>query len=166
MENILKKDLLGFENLYVIDSEGNIYSKRKWRGLEMRKLTPSKNQYGYLRVFLTKDSKTKGITIHKLMTTNFFGPRPKGMQVRHLDGNKENNSLNNLKYGTALENSEDRRKHFKTCFGDKIGTSKLSNEDVIKIRSSKLTQKQLSKEFNVSIANISMIINFKSRKNG
>lgn len=166
MENFLIKDVLGYEGLYFIDENGNVYSKRSWRGVKNRILTPSKNEYGYLRVFLTKNKKTKGITIHKLMSITFLGKRPKNKQVRHLDGNKENNKLSNLVYGTALQNSEDRKYHNKTAFGEKIGTSKLSNEDVLDIRNSNLSQKELSKIYNVSIANISMIINFKSRKNG
>ena len=82
------------------------------------------------------------------------------------DKNKENNKLSNLCYGTALENAKDRHNHLKTDRGEKIGTSKLSNIDVEDIRNSKLSQKELSKIYNVSIANISLILNFKSRKNG
>ena len=166
MENLKIKDVLGYEELYSIDINGNVYSKRSWRGKKNRKLTPSKNEYGYLRVFLTKNGITKGITIHKLMSITFLGERKECMQVRHLDGNKENNSLLNLKYGTALENAKDRKLHLKTAFGDKIATCKLSKEEVFDIRNSNLSQKELSKKYNVSIANISLIINFKSRKNG
>ena len=166
MENIKIKNVVGYEELYSIDENGNVYSKRSWRGVKNRILTPSKNEYGYLRVFLTKNGKTSGITIHKLMTITFLGERKDGFQVRHLDGNKQNNSLSNLKYGTALENANDRKLHLKTAFGERIGSSKLSKEDVIDIRNSNLSQKELSKIYKVSVANISMIINFKSRKNG
>ena len=166
MEKLIVKDLLGYEELYSIDENGNVYSKRSWRGIKNRILIPSKNEYGYLRVFLTKNKETKGITLHKLMATTFLGARESNMQVRHLDGNKENNKLSNLCYGTALENAKDRRNHLKTARGEKIGTSKLSNIDVEDIRNSKLSQKELSKIYNVSIANISLILNFKSRKNG
>ena len=47
MENTILKKVKGFEDFYLIDSNGNVYSKRKWRGVEMRKLTPSKNEFGY-----------------------------------------------------------------------------------------------------------------------
>ena len=166
MENLKIKDVIGYEGLYSIDKNGNVYSKRSWRGIKNRVLTPSKNEYGYLRVFLTKNGKTSGITIHKLMAITFLGERKIDFQVRHLDGNKENNSLSNLKYGTALENADDRRLHLKTAFGERIASSKLTKEDVMNIRNSNLNQKELSKKYNISIANISMIINFKSRKNG
>lgn len=164
MSNI--KNVVGYENLYLVDTNGNVFSLRKWRGKTNRVLTPSKNEYGYLRVFLTKDGITKGITIHKIVTRAFLGEMPIGKQVRHIDGNKVNNALHNLVYGTALENAKDRLRHNKTAFADKIGTSKLSKYDVINIRASNLTQKELAKKYNVSIANISLIINNKSRKNG
>ena len=54
MEKLIVKDLLGYEELYSIDENGNVYSKRSWRGIKNRILIPSKNEYGYLRVFLTK----------------------------------------------------------------------------------------------------------------
>jgi len=160
------KNVIGYEGLYLVNELGNVISLREWRGVKNRILIPSKNKYGYMRVFLTLNGITKGITIHKIVTTAFLGKRPKKLQVRHLDGNKENNRLDNLCYGTSLENAEDRRKHFKTAFGEKIGSCKLSKSDVYEIRNSKLSQKELSLNFNVSIANISMIINNKSRKNG
>jgi hypothetical protein len=50
----IKKEVIGYEGLYYVDMNGNIYSSRKWRGLCNRILTPSKNKYGYLRVFFNK----------------------------------------------------------------------------------------------------------------
>ena len=63
MEKLIVKDLLGYEELYSIDENGNVYSKRSWSGIKNRILIPSKNEYGYLRVFLTKNKKTKGSLI-------------------------------------------------------------------------------------------------------
>tara|TARA_R110002051_G_C8583101_1_gene477585 strand:+ start:170 stop:664 length:495 start_codon:yes stop_codon:yes gene_type:complete len=163
------KDIKGYEGLYSISEKGQVFSRRCWRGIKNRQLTQSLNSYGYVRVFLTKDSKTKGITLHKLMTTTFLGVRPEGEQVRHLDGNKLNNNINNLKYGTALENAEDRRIHGKTAKGELIGSSKLSKKEVEDIRSrynKRGDMVKLADEYKVSCANIYMIINNKSRKNG
>ena len=163
------KDIKGYEGLYAISTEGEVFSKRVWRGLVNRELKQSLNEYGYLKVWLTKDGKTKGITVHKLMTTTYLGKRPKGMQVRHLDGVKTNNELSNLAYGTALDNAEDRRKHGNTARGEKVGSSKLSRKDVAEIRS-KYSKRgdmvKLAKEYNVSCANIYYIVTKKSRKDG
>lgn len=170
MENLQIKDVLGYESLYYVDSNGNVYSKRKWNGKANRILKKTINNYGYDRVSLTDlDGKTKGITVHKIVTTSFIGERPIGMQVRHLDGNKTNNKLSNLCYGTALENANDRLIHGRTCIGEQIGSSKLSKHDVLYIKSNfkkRGDMVKMAKKFNVSCANIYMIINGKSRKNG
>jgi len=49
--------------------------------------------------------------IHKLVLSVFVGPRPKGKETRHLDGDKTNNKLSNLCYGTKKQNEKDRIKH-------------------------------------------------------
>jgi hypothetical protein len=51
-------------------------------------------------------------TIHKMICTTFHGqpPTPKH-QVRHLNGNKQDNRPDNLTWGTQEENWVDRRMH-------------------------------------------------------
>ena len=61
MENC--KNIIGYDGLYSINTKGEVFSLRNYRGLSNRKLKYSKNKYGYLRVSLTKDKKTKGITV-------------------------------------------------------------------------------------------------------
>lgn len=45
--------------------------------------------------------------VHQLVALTFLGPRPKGQEVRHLDGNPLNNRADNLAYGTRTENIYD-----------------------------------------------------------
>lgn len=162
-------DVKGYEGLYKVSSDGYVFSLRTWRGKKNRILKYSINKFGYPRFSLTKDGKTKGITAHKIVTTSFLGDRPSGTQVRHLDGNKLNFKLCNLLYGTAKQNADDRDRHKTTAVGEKIGSVKLSTEDVLNIK--KLYHKRgdmvrLSKMYNVSCANIYMILTNQSRKNG
>ena len=49
--------------------------------------------------------------VHVLVLSTFVGPRPDGMEVRHLDGNSLNNSLENLAWGTHKENTQDAFVH-------------------------------------------------------
>src|SRR6516162_5295689 len=46
--------------------------------------------------------------VHRLVLEAFRGPRPAGMQCRHLDSNPLNNELKNLVWGTFAENWADR----------------------------------------------------------
>jgi len=49
--------------------------------------------------------------VHRLVARAFYGPRPEGLVVRHLDGNPQNNCLENLTYGTHSENLLDQVRH-------------------------------------------------------
>lgn len=49
--------------------------------------------------------------IHHLVLEAFVGPRPKGFDTRHLDGDNTNNRLGNIKYGTKKENAADKVLH-------------------------------------------------------
>ena len=46
----------------------------------------------------------KRVYVHRLVLATFVGPRPEGLVINHIDGNKENNNLDNLEYCTNLEN--------------------------------------------------------------
>ena len=78
---------------------------------------------GYYRVTLHKNDGSKGdqFYVHHLVLLAFVGERPEagGEHIRHLDGNRTNNHLTNLKYGTALENVHDTMSHGKAK-GSKI----------------------------------------------
>jgi hypothetical protein len=79
---------------------------RKVRG---RVLKPSKSNRGYLLVHVTDDAgKVQTRTVHTLMMLTFAGPCPPGQQVRHLNDDPEDNRLENLAYGTAVENAQDK----------------------------------------------------------
>jgi len=46
-------------------------------------------------------------TVHSLVALAFLGPRPPGIQARHLDDDVLNNVASNLTYGTASDNGHD-----------------------------------------------------------
>jgi hypothetical protein len=84
---------------------------------------------GYANVRMMRGGKSHGINVHKLVTRAFLGQKPSGMVTRHLDGDKLNNSVNNLRYGTHVENTRDKKAH-----GTASGWHKLSPQDVLDIR--------------------------------
>lgn len=102
---------------YEIDELGNIWSAHGWRGIKEKRLKPHPNNYGYMRVNLKATGKRVTEFVHNLMTEEFIGNK-NGLQVRHLDGDKSNNSLSNLKLGSALENANDRELHGRTQRGE------------------------------------------------
>ena len=46
----------------------------------------------------------KTIYIHTLVAETFIGVRPEGQVIDHIDGDKSNNNLSNLRYTTVAEN--------------------------------------------------------------
>lgn len=76
-----------------------------------RLLAIGKNVSGYPRVTLSVGGRSVSRVVHALVAEAFIGPRPNGLQVRHLDGSKNNNRPCNLVYGTAAENAADKALH-------------------------------------------------------
>lgn len=100
------KPIVGFETNYEVSNQGRV--RRIWRGsgkIVNRPLSPLKTKFGYFRVCLFKEDARKYCHIHRLVMAAFIGALPEGMQVNHKDGDKENNSLENLEYVTAAENT-------------------------------------------------------------
>ena len=60
---------------------------------------------GYLRVGLSKDGVEKKFLVHRLVAQAFI-PNPKNKpQIDHIDGNKQNNRVDNLRWVTSKENN-------------------------------------------------------------
>jgi hypothetical protein len=62
---------------------------------------------GYIHTALNRDNRRRPWPVHVLVMRSFVGPRPEGLEIRHLDCDKNNNTLANLKYGTPAENAQD-----------------------------------------------------------
>lgn len=86
------KDVKGFEGLYKISNLGKIKSLRYNKILSEK---TSKGDYITATLFDGNGGK-RNVRIHTLVAENFIGDIPKGYQVHHKDGNKQNNFVGNL----------------------------------------------------------------------
>jgi len=93
---------------YYVSADGSVYSKKK---AGLLRLTQYRDKHGYMRVCLTVHNKQRRKKVHTLVLTAFYGERPSSFVCRHLDGDKTNNELPNLTWGTQAENIEDQRRH-------------------------------------------------------
>lgn len=97
-----------------------------------------------------------------MVTDAFYGPRPEGLLTRHLDGNKLNNCIYNLAYGTAQENHEDSVLHGVCRVGEfTYSTRKLTMDQANEIRSvraSGLPIKRIAARFGVHKATVQSIL--------
>lgn len=72
-------------------------------GREVRILRPGLSTRGYRQVVL--HGRTHAV--HRLVCRAFHGEPQHGQEVRHLDGDKLNNSALNVAWGTSAENARD-----------------------------------------------------------
>lgn len=86
----------GYEGIYMVSDLGRLKSFRK---NQEGYILSNRNQKGdYLKVNLydrERNRETKGI--HVLVASAFIGQIPSGWHVHHMDGNKQNNAVTNLK---------------------------------------------------------------------
>jgi hypothetical protein len=115
--------VVGFEGSYEVSDLGRIRSvdrvidaahgawrqpglvvmgKRRLKGKIIR---PGRAASGHL------NNTQIGKGVHVIVAEAFIGPRPAGMETRHIDGDPSNNRLENLEYGTRSENAEDSKRH-------------------------------------------------------
>lgn len=111
MDKEIWKDILGYEGLYQVSNYGRIkalerYVKHSENAMRLRKeliLVPVNRGDGYYVVSLCNGSSRSRI-IHRLVAQAFI-PNPENKpQVNHKDGDKSNNSLDNLEWVTVSEN--------------------------------------------------------------
>ena len=142
---------------YYVSSQGQVYSApRKWRrkGLILKAYD---NGSGYLYVRLSKNNVVKNFYIHHLVAYAFIGPRPDGCHICHNDGNKRNNAISNLRYGTAKENYADDVSHGKRGPGEMNRSAKLTDDDIRDIRRDSRPHKEIAEDYGVHKSNISHI---------
>lgn len=73
---------------------------------QIRKVSYGQDRDGYYRVVLSDNGNKKYIKVHQIVVNQFFGGCPEGYVVNHIDGNKHNNSVDNLEIITSLENTQ------------------------------------------------------------
>lgn len=95
-------DIAGYEGIYQIDEMGSVYSLKFGK---VKKLKAASDSCGYLNVTLYKDKIVKIFRIHRLIAKAFLSNFSDDLQVDHIDRNKANNKLSNLRMLPQHQNS-------------------------------------------------------------
>ena len=94
------RPITNYEHQYVIYADGCVVNTKTNRTLK----TYLSNS-GYLQVDLWKDNKGTRVYLHRLLAQHYLPSIYGKCFVNHKDGNKLNNSLNNLEWVTKSENA-------------------------------------------------------------
>lgn len=110
------RPVLGFEGLYEVSDDGQVRSLdrhvadgRLFRGKLLR--PGVKRPTGHLLVSLYRNGHGTTRAVHRLVLESFVGPRPRGSECRHGNGQASDNRLANLAWGSRSENHRDAVRH-------------------------------------------------------
>ncbi len=161
------RDIPGYEGAYQVSSLGRVKSLTRnclrsdgiWFTIHEKTLRPCVNKRGYHSVVLRKDLRNVTREIHTLVAAAFLGPRgAKDEEIRHMDGNRLNNSAENLCYGTRSQNQLDLYRY-------RGYHHRLTPDQALEIRKRRAageSGRSLAAEFCCSESNISEIVHGRS----
>lgn len=160
------RDVVGFEDFFLISSKGRLFSKRSNRLLKL-----FKNKRGYYCVATRiggRNGQTYCFKIHRLVAKAFISNPENLSTVNHINGIKDDNNVGNLEWMSVSDNT---RHAFETGLSNtdhlreiNLSRRKLKDEDVRYIRdnyklgSRGYNLRTLSTKFGVSHKTISRIV--------
>ena len=120
---------------YLVSNKGSIKSLSYNRIMK-----PIKNRQGYNMVNIKfSNGNRRSVMIHRMVLETFlehFDNKSNIFEVNHMDGNKDNNSFENLEWVTRQENLQHARENglFRILKGEENGNCKLKDTDIKDIR--------------------------------
>lgn len=133
-KNEIWKSIKGYEKSYKISNQGRIISIRNSH--KIIELKGSLDENGYLYVQLINENKCRCFRKHRLVAETFI-PNPKNLyHIKHINGNKSDNRVENLEWCTLISlyndlGSVDTNYHNNNYFRNNM--LKLTPEELSKI---------------------------------
>ena len=162
------KPVVGFEEWYEVSTLGRVKRLKAGPGTRAgRVLKPLRGVKGYSQVGMNTGGKCKGCFVHHLVLTAFIGPRPSGEEARHLNGRRNDNRLENLKWGTPKQNQADRVTHKTSNRGEAHPHAKLSDADVgrmRRLRADGWSCEKLANRFSLNESYVYKVVKMQRRK--
>lgn len=160
----------GFEGIYEVSTLARFLSLlEEGSGRTGGIMRPHLNKrWGRWYITLYKDGRACQGTVAKWVALAFLGPRPKGLDVSHIDQNKTHDRPNNLRYLPRDKNIQE------AVDADIMGSQserhwkvRTSNEDVREIRrryEAGQKQYELAAEYGITQSGVSLIVRRITRK--
>ena len=134
---------------YFASMDGQILSTKK---KEFRIMKQISSHDGHLYVFMYDNGNMKKVWVHRAVLSASRGYEEKALECRHLDDDPTNNFIKNLEWGDKFQNTADKRKNGGLPIGERSGTHKLTEKDVLEIRKiyGKEPLRSIAKRYGVS----------------
>jgi len=137
-----------------------VTKQEHFRQTTCRYLKIQMSAYGYKFHQLYKDKKMHNVMVHRLVAITFL-ERKDGLDVvNHKDGNKHNNTVENLEWCTDAYNHKHATETGLKPFGERVGSSKLNDRMIYAIKylnEMGISHGNIAKAFQVSRSNITLI---------
>lgn len=114
---------------YSVSSLGNVYNSYTGKMLK-----PFPNNNGYLVVDLFHNTVRERVAVHRMVAITFIENPERKEFVNHIDGNKQNNRVDNLEWVTPSENSTHAVQTGLSAKGEDKTLAKLTEKDVLEIQ--------------------------------
>lgn len=114
------------------------------------KLAPVLGADGYHSVRLYYSGLGKRFRINRLVCEAFHGTPFDGAHAAHIDGDRHNNSADNLRWATAKANAADKAAHGTHQSGEAHPRARLTIADIQAIRASAKKRSEIAAEFGIS----------------
>lgn len=158
------RPIKGYEGYYEVSNTGLVKRMAGKRCVVERLLSQSVKRTGYCAVLLSKNAKKTYPSVHRLVAEAFISNPHNKSTVNHKNGNKADNSVNNLEWMTLYENlmhAEDLG--LRNQKGEKHHNCILTAEQVLEIKSEVQsshrirTHKEIGKAYGVTRMTITAI---------
>ncbi|HAD79246.1 HNH endonuclease [Empedobacter falsenii] len=152
---------------FLVSKDGLV--KKLYTGQDKYKILEGAINNGYRAIWVTKaDGKRTAKYVHKMVAETFLPNKDNKEYVVHLDHNKLNNAMDNLKWATLDEWKEHNKDLFRMMKGrsrlDSIPNSKLTEAQVIRLKKKLIDPNRktkistLAKQFNISQGQVYRIL--------
>lgn len=134
-----------------------------------RILKPNTSNKGYHRYGLYYQKRIKWFSVSRLVLSTFIGNPPVNKpHAMHINDDKNNNRVDNLKWGSSQDNMTLKVLHNRQARGEKNARSILKKEQVLTIRrlykEGSYNQSELARTFGVSHGQVWAIVHSRNWK--